>query len=78
MHQVICSFMPFLTIVHWQLRKVAERVRPGLQKIEERDTLLEQIRAKVRVMKSFLHSPPHVFSFKIFFFKLVTTYQVDD
>lgn len=29
-----------------KLRKVTERVRPEIQKVEERDTLLEQIRAK--------------------------------
>lgn len=35
-----------------QLRKVTERSRPEVQKVEERDSLLEQIRAKVKVMKS--------------------------
>lgn len=33
-----------------QLRKVTERSRPEVQKVEERDSLLEQIRAKVKMM----------------------------
>lgn len=44
-----------------QLRKVTERSRPEVQKVEERDSLLEQIRAKVKVMK-----PPQPISYYCF------------
>lgn len=44
-----------------QLKKVKERPRPEVQKVEDRDSLLQQIRTKVVVMKS------SSFSFHLFF-----------
>lgn len=53
-----------------QLRKVTEQVKPQIQKQDERDALLDQIRAKVRLNRftcgtqdlfSAEHSPPTLF-----------------
>ncbi|CAA0835874.1 Protein SCAR2 [Striga hermonthica] len=43
-----------------KLRKVAERVRPEIQKMDERDSLLEQIRAKSFNLKPAVVSRPSV------------------
>ena len=45
-----------------QLKKVKERPRPEIQKIDDRDSLLQQIRTKVLVMESYPHSSPFAIS----------------
>lgn len=52
-----------------QLRRVTERVMPELApKVDERDSLLEQIRTKVRVCNSFLYADGTLFIFKAFLY----------